>query len=169
MGLFDFFKRSSKPKFDYTTETDIRKIINNGVLFSDSKSFLNWGVPADILKNSIGAKKKIFADRTVYNWGEHEILNGVKLDLFTVYWDHKESSQDKLFNSIEFRATGNEDAERYMEVIKSHIEISFGVPNDKHITETETIYEWVVLNVKIYLRFYEQYHINKLHFEISKL
>src|SRR5579862_1241199 len=99
MGLFSFFKRDTKQK-----NNDPDKIISQGILFEDNNKFLKWGIPITELSTLVDVKEKKFADRTVYNWGEHSILGGLKLELITVYWNHRAGSIDKRFNSIEFQA-----------------------------------------------------------------
>ena len=107
MGLFDFFKRNKKEKSDFENETDLLKIISRGISFEDTKQFLEWGTPIEDLAKTIPVKEKRFADRTIYNWGEHSILNGLKLELITMFWNHREESQYKIFNSIDFWSVGD--------------------------------------------------------------
>ena len=169
MGLLDFFKRKTKPVFDITVETDIRRIIDNGILFEDIDYFLSWNLPVEVLKDKANGIKKFFADRAVYIWGERTILKGLKLPLSTVFWNHKENSVTRLFRSVEFRVEGSEQSNEYLELIKQHLESLLGPANSKNVTETEAEYEWVVIDTLLYLHFYEQHHTHKLHFEVSKL
>jgi hypothetical protein len=136
MGLFSFLKRKREQTIDFKSENDLGKILNLGIYFEDIDKFLNWGTPVKELADHTTVKEKLFADRTVYNWGEHSILNGLKLEFTTTYWNHKDESQYKRFNSIEFWAIGDEIAEKHLKLISTHIEKHFGVPVKKEVSET---------------------------------
>lgn len=167
MGLFDFFKRKEDEKFDINNSSPI-ELLGKGILFEDNTSFLKWGIPIKNLSKDIEVKEKLFADRTVYNWGEHKILNGLTLELTTTYWNYREDSIYKIFKSVNFSVAGNEEAKKYLELISSHLESNFGKPQNKEVSNTEVICEWIVNETKLCLHFFEQY-INKLNFEISRL
>jgi hypothetical protein len=168
MALFSFFKKKKEVEIDFLNEKDQRKIISSGILFEDAGKLLKWGSPVKELALSVGVKEKIFADRTVYNWGEHTILNGLKLAVTTTFWNHKEESRDKRFNTIEFSVVGNEEADRFLKLITAHIEGQLGPPGNKDITETEVTLKWMINGVELKLHFLEK-HASKLHFEISKV
>ena len=168
MGLFSFLKRKREQTIDFKHEKDFSKILNRGIYFEDIDKFISWGTPVKELENQITIKKKFFADRTVYSWGEHSILHGLKLEFTTTYWNHKDESQYKRFNAIEFWAMGDEVAEKYLKLINAHLEKCFGAPVKKEISETAVELEWVINGARIYLYFFEQY-ANKLHLEISKM
>jgi hypothetical protein len=167
MGLFDFFKRREKLRGDFGQEKCLGKILSQGILFEDNNKFLKWGTPVKELFAMVDVSEKKFADRTVYNWGEHTILGGLKLELITVYWSHSASSIDKLFNSIEFLATGDDNAGKYLRLIGLHLEGKFG-PGRNIEGEPKTYFEWIVNDARITLRFMERV-ANKLHFEISAI
>ena len=166
MGFFDFFKREKKLEFDINNSSPI-ELLNKGILFEENKIFLKWGTPIKDLSKSVELKEKLFADRTVYHWGEHKILNGLSLGLTTTYWNHREDSVYKRFNSISFSVAGDE-AHKYLDLISKHLESNFGEPKSKEVSDTEIICEWIVNERRLYLHFFEQY-INKLNFEISRL
>jgi len=168
MGLFSFLKRKREQTIDFKHENDLGKILNQGIYFEDIDKFINWGTPVKELANKIPVKEKLFADRTVYNWSEHCILDGLKLEFTTTYWNHKEESRYKRFNTIEFWAVGDEVAEKYLKLISAHVEKHFGAPAKKEVSETSVELEWIVNKTRIYLYFFEQY-ANKLHFEIRKI
>jgi hypothetical protein len=168
MGLFSFLKRKKEQTIDFKHEKDLSKILNRGIYFEDIDKLLSWGMPVKELANHITVKEKLFADRTVYNWGEHSVLDGLNLEFTTTYWNHKDESQYKRFNAIEFWAIGNDIAENYLKLISAHIEKHFGAPAKKEVSETAVELEWVISGARIYLYFFEQY-ANKLHFEISKI
>jgi hypothetical protein len=166
MGLFDFFRK--KEEINFKKEEDFGKILNQGIYFEDTDQFLKWEMQVKELAKVITVKEKIFADRVVYNWGEHTILGGLKLEFTTIFWNHKDESRYKKFNAIEFWAIGNETADEYLKLISAHIEKHFGKPARKEVSEKAIELEWIINEVRIYLYFFEQY-ANKLHFEISKL
>lgn len=97
MGLFDFFKKEKKLKFD-VDNSSLTELLDKGILFEDNNRFLKWGTAIKDLSKEVEVKEKLFADRTVYQWGEHIILNGLSLELTTTYWNHREDSVYKRFN-----------------------------------------------------------------------
>ncbi|WP_295795102.1 hypothetical protein [Mucilaginibacter sp.] len=167
MSLFNFFRRKKKVKFDINNSS-LSELLGHGLLFEDNSKFLEWGVPIKQLSKEIEVKEKLFADRSVYNWGEHTILRGLTLPFTTTYWNHREDSVYKIFNSIIFYVTGNEEAKQSLDLIKTHIQKLFGEPQNKEITETEIILEWIVNNTRLCIHYFEQY-TNKLTFEINRL
>jgi hypothetical protein len=167
MGLFDFFKREKRLEFDINNSSSI-ELLGKGILFEGDNKFLKWGTPIKDLSKDVEVKEKLFADRTVYYWGGHNILNGLTLELTTTYWNHREDSVYKRLNSLNFSITGNEEAKKYLELINTHLESNFGKPQNKEVSNTEVICEWIVDETRLCLHFFEQY-INKLNFEISRL
>jgi len=165
MGLFDIFKRK-KEEIDFNG--DITKLINQGLLVEEELMFLYWNEPISDIGKRVSIKEKIFADRSVFDWGEHTILRGLKLQLTTILWYHKAESGGKRFNIIEFNAE-KELADEYFALINNHLETLFKVPVNKEITETSTYLEWVVGDIRLSLNCYEKYSVKKLKFEIVKL
>ena len=154
MDLFRFFKRKEEVKIDFRDEKDISKIIGIGVFFEDIDKFLRWGSPIKVLAREVTAKEKIFADRVIYNWGEHSILGGLKLELTTVCWDHKQESSVRKLESIEFRAAGNDIAEKYKQIITAHIEKVFGKPGKSDASTESVTLEWIINDARIFLYFF---------------
>jgi hypothetical protein len=165
MGLFDFFKR--KEEINFSAEKELGKVLNSGVYFEDTDDFLKWGVAIKDLAKYVTVKEKIFADRSVYSWGEHSILNGLTLDFTTVCWNHKQEGAARRFNSIEFQAVGDDIEEKYVDTITAHIEKIFGKANEKVVGAESVTLEWIINDARIYLYFFEQYGVKKLQFEIS--
>ena len=126
------------------------------------------GVPVKELSKDVEVKEKLFADRSVYNWGEHTILQGLTLPLTTTYWNHREDSVYKIFNAIIFSVNDNEEAKDKLDLIKIHLEKIFGEAQNKEVTDTEVILEWIVNNTRLCIHYFEQY-TNKLTFEINRL
>jgi hypothetical protein len=167
MSLFDFFRRKVKVKFDINNSS-LNELLGHGILFEDNNKFLPWGTPVKDLSKEIEVKEKLFADRSVYNWGERTILNGLMLPLTTTYWNHREDSVYKIFKSVVFSVSGNDESKEYLELIKNKLEKEFGEAQSKEATYTEIILEWIVNDTRLNLHFFEQY-TNKLIFEINKL
>ena len=166
MGLFDFFKRGKKLDFDINNSSPI-ELLDKGILFEGDNKFLKWGTPMKDLSKDVEVKEKLFADRTVYNWGEHKILNGLTLGLTTTYWNHREDSVYKRFNSISFSVAG-EEANRYLNLIKKHLEDNFGKALKEDISDTQVTLDWLINDARLHLYFFEQ-HVCKLNFEISRI
>jgi hypothetical protein len=161
MGLFDFFKKS---EINFEGEKDLGKILNHGILFEDCNKLLKWGIPITGLAKQVAVKEKKFADRTVYNWGEHKILDGLNLELTTTYWNHREDSIDKLFTNIEFSVTGDDEAGKYFSLIAQHLEKKFGP--GRHIEgEPDGCFEWVLGDVHIVLNLLQRVS-NRLQLKI---
>ena len=167
MGLFDFFRRKSEVNFNLEGEIEAISILNAGILFEDSKKLLKWGVPVSDLAKQVEVNEKKFADRTVYNWGQHAIIGGLKLELSTVYWNHRADCIDKKFNSIEFSAIGDDNAGNYLRLVGMHLENKFG-PGQPIADEPNGYFEWHVHGVRITLCFMERV-ANKLHLKIEKI
>jgi len=166
MGLFDFFKSKKKLNFDINNCSSI-ELLDNGILFEDNKKILKWGSSIKDISKGVEVKEKLFADRTVYHWGEHKILNGLVLELTTTYWNYREDSVYKRFNSISFNISGDE-AKKYLGLIKMHLQKEFGEAREEDISDTQITLDWFINETRLRLYFYEQ-HINKLNFEISRL
>jgi len=164
MGMLKLFsnRRSSSEQVDSKRGNEI---LNEGILFEDRDEFLKWGSSIRKLSNTI-RNKKISGDRTVYYWGKHTVLNGLELDLTTMFWRYRIESLFKKFNHIEFWAIGDKEAENYLELIRGHIENQFGNPTKEETENREVSLEWEINNVKISLYFFEQ-HVYKLHLKIS--
>jgi hypothetical protein len=167
MGLLNLFRRKSEESLYLKAEQELSSILNIGILFEDNKKLLKWSVPISELAKLVEVNEKRFADRTVYNWGEHTILGGLKLELFTVYWNHRADSIDKKFNSIEFLAIGDDSAGNHLRLIGTHLENKFGP--GKHVEgEPDGYFEWHINEVGISLYFMQQV-ANKLQFKIEKI
>lgn len=167
MGLFDFFKRRSAAGLNLEGETSLIKILDKGILFEDNEKLLKWGVPVSDLAKLVEVKEKKFADRTVYNWGEHNILDGLKLELSTVYWNHRADNIDKRFNSVEFLAVGDDNAGHYLKLIGLHLENKFG-PGKPIEGEPSGFFEWHTDEVRITLCFMQRV-ANKLYLRVEKM
>jgi len=165
MRLLGFFR--TKLRKGLEGETGSNETLNTGILLEENKRFLKWGVPVSDLAKQVEVKEKKFADRRVYNWGEHTILGGLKLDLSTVYWNHRADSIDKRFNSIEFLAIGDDIAGVHLRLIGMHLETKFGP--GRHVEgEPSGYFEWYINDVRISLYFMQQV-ANKLYFKIEKI
>jgi hypothetical protein len=162
MGLFTFFKPRPNPKPD-VKYSDAVQALHAGILFEDSGEFMGWDVPIE--ENQLYVKKGYRADRTIYEWGDRVILNGLKLPLSTILWKHKDDGKD--VPAIEFSAV-KEDAEKYFELISAHLKKTFGPPKTID-EESGKLLEWKVGIVKVTLHLYEQYHTDKLLFQIGRL
>ena len=97
------------------------------------------------------------------------ILNGLRLDFTTICWNHKQEGSTRRFNSIEFRAVGDDIEEKYVKPITAHIEKIFGQANEKVVGAESVTFEWIINDTRVYLYFFEQYGVKKLQFEISRL
>ena len=166
MGLFDIFK---KKRIEIDLNDEITKLIAHGILFEEDAAFLYWNEPVAEIRKRINVTEKLFADRVVYHWGEHIILNGLKFNLTTIFWYNDPDSEGKRFRSIEFQTDNSDDTDLYSTQIKAHIGNNFKAGVNKEITDTSEYFEWLVGEVKLSLYTYEKYSVRKLKFEICKL
>ncbi|MCR8560963.1 hypothetical protein KXD93_25115 [Mucilaginibacter sp. BJC16-A38] len=166
MGLFDFFKKEKKLNFDINSSS-LTELLDNGILFEDNSKFLQWGKTIKDLSKVVEVKEKLFADRTVYQWGERNILKGLALNLTTTYWNHREDSVDKRFNSINFSISGDE-AIKYFDLIKIHLQKELGEARKEDNSGTQRTLDWLLNETRLRLYFFEQ-HTYKLNFEITRL
>jgi len=167
MWLLNIFRKKRESLAEL--KKDLSKLINYGILLEDADVLLKWNEPIAGIRKNFPMQEKIFADRAEYRFGEHIILNGLKLSLNTVFWYHKEESADKKLKSVSFQAEGNDVAAEYLKLIGDHLEMQFKSATSKEINGTSTYLEWIVGNVKLSLYFFEKYSVNKLQFEITKL
>jgi hypothetical protein len=163
MGLLSFLKPKPDPKPGIKYD-DAIKALPAGILFEDSGQLVEWAVPIE--QEKLYIKKGYRADRTIYEWGEQTILKGLKLPLITVLWKHK--MEDAIgVPSMEFLAE-KEEAEKYFQLISEHLHTQLGTPKSK-IEEPGTFLEWKVGVVKLSLSLFEQYHTDKLVFQIDRV
>jgi hypothetical protein len=163
MALFSFFKKKAEPGTK-ATPTDSIKALADGILFEEEGVFLSWG--ADIETDKCYEKKGYRADRTIYEWGERTILNGLKLPFKTVCWNHKQHGDIKSFESIEFLLEGYE-AEEYFQSVKKHIEPIFGEPKQpEDIKDGDICLEWKVKAVKVSLSLFNKSQ-SQVHLQIG--
>jgi hypothetical protein len=163
MGLFSIFRKKTEQEA-IVAPSDSIKGLADGILFEDEDVFLKWG--ADIEADKHYAKKEYRADRTIYQWGERVLLNGLRLHLKTVCWNHKQHGNTKSFESIEFSEEGNDAAEKF-QAIKDHITGILGEPKQHDdLQPGEVSLEWKVKVVKVSLSFFNKEH-PKVHFEVG--
>lgn len=163
MGLFSIFKKKTAEEIK-AIPSDSLKALPEGILFEGEEFFLKWG--SDIEADKRYAKKEYRADRTIYQWGERVLLNGLQLPLKTVCWNHKQHGDVKAFESIEFLAEGS-DAEDKFQAIKRHLEGILAEPKQQEdLQPGEVSLEWKVKAVKVALNFFNKEH-PKVHFEVG--
>jgi len=162
MGLFSFFKPKPQAKIEINYD-DAIKALQAGVLFEDNGDFLQWDIPIE--QSKLYINKGYRADRTIYEWGKRTILNGLQLPLSTILWKHKDDGSD--IPAIEFSAV-KEDAKKYFQMISAHLEKTFGSPK---IIEEEpgNLLQWKVGIIKVTLHLFEQYHTDKVLFQIGRI
>lgn len=136
----------------------------DGILFEEEGVFLKWG--ADIEADKLYVKKEYRADRTIYQWGERVILNGLKLPLKTVCWNHKQHGDTKSLESVEFLSE-EMDAEDQFKAIRDHLDAILGKSRqDEDMEPGEIALEWRIKAVKVALNLYNKER-PKVKFEIG--
>ena len=168
MGLFNFFTRKADPVTVYSGNNNSFEILNEGILFEETHILLKWGTDIEETIKAVQGRKERRSDRTIYHWGEHTILNGLTLDLTTVYWDHIAGDDVKRFTHIEFLSMGDQHAEKQLELITAHLEKQQGPPVKGKLNEPDISLGWKTKGVIFSLEYYERYAY-KLHFEIKRI
>ena len=160
MTFFSRFKKKAEPEI---VPIDGVKAIADGILFEDA-FFLKWGTDIELDKKY--TKKEYRADRTIYHWGDRTILNGLSLYFKTVCWNHKQHSDTKSFESIDFLSEDSE-AEDIFEKTKAHLIRIFGEPKlEEDVKQGDIALEWRIKAVKISLNFFHKER-KKVHLEIG--
>jgi len=144
--------------------SDSIKALSEGILFENENIFLKWG--SDIETDKRYATKEYRADRTIYQWGERVLLNGLKLPLRTVCWNHKQHGDTRSFESIEFLAEGD-NAEANFQTIRKHLQSFLGEPKvHDDLQPGDIALEWKIKAVKLSLNFFNKEQ-PKVHFEVG--
>ena len=168
MTLFNFLKRKPTQAELDINEKNGFELVNDGILFEETKLFLRWWTDIEELLKQVGGRKERRSDRTIYHWGEHTILNGLALDLTTVYWDHIAGDDVKRFIHIEFLSMGNQHAEKQLELITAHLKKQLSSPVKGKLSEPDISLGWKTKDVIFSLEYYERYAY-KLHFVIKRI
>ncbi|HTE00931.1 MAG TPA: hypothetical protein VK668_16680 [Mucilaginibacter sp.] len=168
MEFFKLFKKDADPIVTYREDKNGVELIDEGILFGGTNLFLKWGVDLDALVKQLPLKKERRTDRTIYRFGEQDILNGLTLDLACILWDAKSEGYPKLLDSIEFLSMYDKGAVDRLKIIASHLEAELGQPVEKELNGTDVSLKWKVKGTIASLIYLEK-QSNKLHFEISKV
>ncbi len=138
--------------------------LDEGIYFEDTGELLKWGKSSAKIAETVKCSIDERGDRTVYRWGWHTILNGLKVPLENMYW----LGDKHEFNSIEFKTVGDRNSKKYLEEIHSHLTNLFGSPSKVVLEEDpEGKWTWTQGNVEITLDLFEQ-HAFKLFLSITR-
>jgi hypothetical protein len=163
MGLLSIFKKR-KNEEAAAVPSDSIKALSDGILFEGENVFLKWG--SDIQADKRYIKQEYRADRTIYQWGERAILNGLKLPFRSVCWNQRQHGDIKSFESIEFSAEGGE-TEVLFGTIRKHLESIFGEPKaHEDLQPGDMAFEWKIKAVKVDLKFFNK-EKPTVHFEVG--
>ncbi len=142
--------------------------LKSGILFEDTNQFLPWGTSLHKLVTNTESKIRKESDRIIIDWGEHQLLNGLKLHLTTTYLTPIIPLFLRKFKTIESEITGDTAAKLGFEKIATHLKNLLNEPSYVLINaDNEQYLEWNPDGVKIALHLFEQ-HTNKLSFTISQ-
>ena len=97
--------------------------LKSGILFEDTNQFLPWGTSLHKLVTKTESKIRKESDRIIIDWGEHQLLNGLKLHLTSSYLTPIIPLFLRKFKTIDSEITGDTAAKLGFE------KISDGVPN----------------------------------------
>jgi hypothetical protein len=143
--------------------------ITKGIRFEGSGQFLKWGMFIEPLFRKFHGIKEIFSDRTVYNWGKQSILNGLELELTTIFWNVGLQRWFRRFTEIEYHVIGDEIAKHELTRISNHLISLYGQPtvSEDDVDNNETYLLWKLDKIEVSVHYYEQ-HCYKLQFSIHK-
>lgn len=142
--------------------------LTNGILLEDNQEFLTWGESLDDIKSRLTAKKLDQSDRIIYNWGEHEILNGLKIHLSTTRWKTTNTLFTAKLDEINSWTIGDNEAQKEYSRISEHLIKNLGEPTEKDESSmSEKQMNWIFDKVSVNLDLFEQ-HCFKLVLTIKK-
>lgn len=143
------------------------KDIQSGILLEDSGSMLKWGKSLKSITKKTPCLIKDQGDRTIYFWDKHTILNGLELNLQTMFWNFGKDRWFRKFNKVEHWVVGDKEAQTEYERISNHLTNELGPPDLEKITSEDKSMVWKKENVELSLYLFEQ-HCYKLHFTICR-
>ena len=142
--------------------------LTKGILFEDNQEFLSWEEPLNDIKSRLASNKLDKGDRIIYDWGEHEILNGLKVRLSTTHWKTLENHFTNKFKEINSWTIGDSEAQTEYSRISEHLKKNLGEPSEKDESNREEKFlTWNFDHVFVRLYFFEQ-HCFKLVLTIKK-
>src|ERR1700754_1024787 len=156
MEFFKLFKKDTDPVITYREDKNGVELIDEGILFGGTNLFLKWGIDLEVLVKELSLKKERRTDRTIYRFGEQDILNGLKLDLSSILWDAKSEGYPKLLDSIEFLSMYDKGAVDRLKIMANHLETQFGQPVEKEMNGADVSLNWKVKGTIISLTYLEK-------------
>lgn len=128
--------------FPYSKSNTQNELIENlqlGVLLEDSNSFLDWNLSyAEIEKHCL--KVIPSGDRTLYNFGEQRILNGLMIQLNSMKWMWTKNSVS--FGSVNCELGQDFEGRKIAFEIIEHLKDQFGDPDTKDLENEEIKAAW---------------------------
>lgn len=142
--------------------------LDQGILFEDSNQMIKWGKPIGLVAFQLKPRKVNGSDRTSFKWGRKRILNGLELQLQTMFWDTSFNVWFRKFNEIESWTIGDEASQLEFERISKHLIDHFGEPTHakKESRPIDHYLAWKFKKSSISLHLFEQ-HVYKLFLSIS--
>lgn len=142
--------------------------LNKGILFEDNQEFLTWGESLNDIKSRLTGRKLDKGDRIIYDWGEREILNGLRVHLSTTRWKTMNNLFNAKFNEINSWTIGDNEAQSEYSRLSEHLIKNLGEPTESEESSvTSKNLNWKLDNVSVDLYFFEQ-HCFKLVLTIKK-
>ncbi len=142
--------------------------LSAGIRFEDDDTLLIWGEKMSSFMRDRTARYEDTGDRTIYHWGQHDILGGLPLDLRTVSEGQERQIGETSFRSIEHWAVDDDIANSDLIRIKQHVLRKCGPPTKEETSEAgEYRAEWQVDGAMISIVFFDQDGL-KLHFVVRQ-
>lgn len=143
------------------------KSLINGILLEDNQVFLSWGESLNVIESKLASNKIDKGDRVIYDWGEHAVLNGLKVRLSTTRWKTLNNLLSKRFNELESWTIGDQEAPTEYLRISDHLTKSLGEPTEKDEHQvSQKFLAWRFDSVSVELHLLEQ-HCYKLVLRIK--
>ena len=142
--------------------------LTKGILLEDNQELLTWGDSLNDIKRRLTGRKLDKGDRIIYDWGEHEILNGLSVRLSTTRWKTLSYLFTNKFNEINSWTIGDNEAQTEYSRISKHLTKNLGEPTEKDESSmSEKYMSWKFDSIFIKLYFFEQ-HCFKVVLTIKK-
>ena len=131
--------------------------LSAGIRFEDDDTLLIWGAKMSSFLGDRTARYEHAGDRTIYHWGKHDILGGLRLDLRTVSDSPESQIGESSFRSIEHWALDDDIANSDLIRIKQHVIRKCGPPSQEETSDGgEYRAEWKLEGAVIEISFFEQ-------------
>ena len=130
--------------------------LNDGLFFEDTNVLVKWNKPIKSLKHLYTIADSS-ADRTIYDWGVRHVLNGLKLEITTMFWNDSTLPSLRTLSEVDHWVVGDTKSFSEFTRLSNHIIENYGEPSSKDDDtsngpeEREWIWDQGVVEVRLIL------------------